>query len=299
MPYNSSARSVSCAKPKTGSGNAAVRNKAYNAQTCACGYGTPTPSPEPEPTGPTGSTGCTGCTPEAQCQFPKTADGQWDFAAFWAARLAEGWIYPIAQDNDAPFTDPMQQFNADRPDMGACHDGIDLQTQRTAPSTNVNLCSGDSPIYSIADGTVVYSTTGYYEGTGSVIAVYPDSAGNNIVIRYGEIGFCTATFPPFTVLTVPVTKGSVIGYMMNNGYGTHMLHFEAYFGCDSAGNAIVLDSSTPNYAAGPVNGLTQGGNTTYDYVTPTCGKSTFNRRQDLIDPTEVQQLKNNPAWPAS
>jgi len=103
---------------------------------------------------------------------------------------------------------------------------------------------------SISSGSVIRDKYYFYEGTYAIEVKHSDGK----VARYGEITGKTA---PSIALNKSVKPGQTIGYVgkVNSGCCTPMLHFELYSGTASGS-------------------LTQSGNS-------------FQRRKDLIDPTQL------------
>lgn len=109
-----------------------------------------------------------------------------------------------------------------------------------------------TPVYAMTDGTVTATSTTFYAGTGAVTVKNADGT----VLRYGEI-------TPAVKYGAAVKKGQVIGYLAkNNNDGGTMLHLELY--------------------RGDAEGILTRVNTEYWYV-----KGNYNRRSDLLNPTEM------------
>ncbi len=91
------------------------------------------------------------------------------------------------------------------------HPGVDMMSPR------------NTPIYAIADGTVITSTEGSGSGLGVYIEVEHQINGQRVVSRYGHMQYGTREVARGT----QVKKGQKLGGVGDSGnaYGTH-LHFE-------------------------------------------------------------------------
>jgi len=255
----------------------------------------PWPPPEPPPEPPPA-----GATPEAFAVYPRNAAGQPDHQVFWQNRLEDGWIYPIIAADDAPSQNGLSpggcfsgwpfnacRFNAYDSPPRCCirsHPAIDLNKAPAAAFLGAH-------VQAVADGVVTFRSTTYYLGTGALVIRHPtrvhEGGPNQVQVVYGEI-LPLADLTPGT----PVTKGEPLGriqrlapsWSVPGWQAFYMLDFSVYFGY--AANGTLQTSARPYFGHGGV----------WDYVTPNHGNSFGNTRRDLIDPTLVTLLKNNPEW---
>lgn len=109
--------------------------------------------------------------------------------------------------------------------------------------------TGDGAL-AVNSGTVIRDRYYFYQGTYAIEVKH----SNGQIVRYGEI---TGKSAPGVSLNKPVKAGQTVGYVgkVNSGCCQPMLHFEMYSGTAKGA-------------------LSQSGNK-------------FNRRQDLIDPTDL------------
>lgn len=109
--------------------------------------------------------------------------------------------------------------------------------------------TGDEAL-AVNSGTVIRDRYYFYQGTYAIEVKH----SNGQIVRYGEIAGKSA---PGVSLSKPVKAGQTVGYVgkVNSGCCQPMLHFEMYSGTAKGA-------------------LSQSGNK-------------FNRRQDLIDPTDL------------
>ena len=111
---------------------------------------------------------------------------------------------------------------------GRLHEGIDISG-----------CGFGSPIYAIADGTVL-STVSYCANYGSYNDSCGDYYGNHVWIAHPEGVYVVYAHLVNSVLVSPgqtVSKGQIIGYMGDSGSstGTH-LHLGTFYGGTKYGN---------------------------------------------------------------
>lgn len=112
-----------------------------------------------------------------------------------------------------------------------------------------------TPVFAVADGTVIQMPTLFYEGTYELQIRHAD-----FIVRYGEV---SNQIMPGVRLGAAVRRGQQIATVgLNSRSGGAMLHFEMYRG--TAGGA-----------------LTQRENRIYDFVP----NRPYERRRDLLDPT--------------
>jgi hypothetical protein len=212
---------------------------------------------------------------EASTSIRVLVEKTYDPESFWETRFLIGYQHPIhsiasiatvASVGGDYWCNSERHENAlDKASTARSHAGVDL-----------NVPAGTN-IYAMFSGTVESAAKdGFYAGTGHITIVHDDGT----TIRYGEV-------TP-AVTSGRVEKDQLIAVVAENEYGSasryrgvynyeHMLHIEVYFGFDPNGNIMK-------------GALSDKSITTYYYAPLPRHGATFNRRADLVDPTDIVSL---------